>query len=373
MSRITAIFKAITRNWLRSRSGLFFSFLFPVMFLLVFGSIFGNANTSGFRLYIQNKDSCELPTPCLSLAFIKAVNSTKVVVVNSPILQPSANVTSFIQAHSSFFGGNPRVLVIPSGFGASVASGNPVELTYISSPADQQGPVVGGVISDVANAFNLQVAGAHKVVGLTYESSSVRLLKNVDFYVPGLTAAFMMTNGVIGLTSIASEFRRSGVTKRLSATPLRKFEWITGNVLSQAVLALLLALVMIGLAKVVYQSNVTLDLYTIVALVLGAVLFSGMGMTLAGLVKDPEAASGLGNAIAFPMMFLSGTYWPVDIMPSFLQSFARVLPLTYFSNGLRDSMILGDFSAALTNMLVVGALAVAFLLLGAKVTVWREK
>jgi len=373
VSRTFAIFKAITRNWLRSRSGLFFSFLFPVMFLLVFGSVFGNVNTSGYTLSIQNKDTCPSSPTCLSLNFITALNSTKIIKVNGQILQSSANVTSFIQSHSSFFGGSPRVLIIPDGFAANLSKGFPVKLAYISSPADQLGPVVGGVISDVANTFNFQIAGARQLVGLSYVSSSIRQLKNVDFYVPGLIAAFMMTNGVIGLTSIASEFRRSGVTKRLSATPLRKFEWILGNVLSQAVLAILLAFLMIVLAKGLYQSNVTIDIYTIVGLMAGALLFSGIGMTLAGVVKDPEAASGLGNAIAFPMMFLSGTYWPVEIMPSFLQSFARVLPLTYFSDGLRDSMILGNYSAASTNILVVGALAVGFILLGAKATVWKEK
>ncbi len=373
MSRTVAIFKAITRNWLRSRSGLFFSFLFPVIFLLIFGSIFGNVNTSGYTLSVQNNDACPTTSPCLSQNFITSLNSTKIVVVNSPVLQPSVNVTAFIQSHSSFFGGSPRVLLIPDGFAVNISKGLPVKLTYISSPADQLGPAVSGVISNVANTFNFQIAGARQLIGLSYLSSSVRPLKNVDFYVPGLTAAFMMTNGVIGLTSIASEFRRSGVTKRLSATPLRKSEWIIGNVLSQSVLALLLALVMIALAKGLYQSNVTINVYTVAALMIGALLFSGIGMTLAGLVKDPEAASGLGNAIAFPMMFLSGTYWPVDIMPSFLQSFARVLPLTYFSDGLRDSMILGNYSAALTNMSVVAALAIGFILLGAKVTVWKEK
>jgi len=373
MSRIGAIFKAITRNWLRSRSGLFFSFLFPVMFLLVFGSIFGNANTSGYTLYVQNNDSCATLSSCPSLSLINALNSTKIIVVNKPILQSSINISAFIKSHSSFFGGSPRVLVIPAGFSANISRGLSARVTYVSSPADQLGSVVGGVISDVLNGLNFQIAGARQLLGLAFESSSAKQLKNVDFYVPGLTAAFMMTNGIIGLTSIASEFRRNGVTKRLSATPLRKFEWITGNVLSQAVLALLLALLMILLAKVLYQSDVSIDFYTVVGLVIGSLLFSGMGMTLAGVVKDPEAASGLGNVIAFPMMFLSGTYWPVDIMPSFLQSFARVLPLTYFSDGLRDSMVLGNYSAAITNFLVVGILAVAFVVTAAVVTVWKEK
>src|SRR5437879_12305511 len=194
------------------------------MFLLVFGSIFGNTSTSGYTLYVQNKDACSAPPTCLSLNFIGALNSSKVVVVNSPILAPSVNVTAFIASHSSFFGGNPRVLVIPSGFGPNVSRGLPVNVTYISSPADQLGPIVGGVISDVANGFNFRLAGASRVVGLSHESSSARSLKNVDFYVPGLTAAFMMTNGVSGLTRVASELKRSCGTKRRSASHLRKYE-----------------------------------------------------------------------------------------------------------------------------------------------------
>jgi len=58
-------------------------------------------------------------------------------------------------------------------------------------------------------------------------------------------------------------------------------------------------------------------------------------MMIAGLVKDPEAASGIGNAIALPMMFLSGSFWPVEIMPKYLQTIAKFLPLTYFSDGSR--------------------------------------
>lgn len=240
--RIIVVFKAVTRNWLRSRSGLFFSFLFPVVFLLLFGSI----------------------------------------------------------------------------------------------PA------------------------------------SVRSLTPVDYYMPGLIAAFVMINGIIGLTNIATEFKRTGLTKRLSATPLTKLEWILGNVLSQTVLAVVLAAVMIVLGISIYHTVVTIDLYTALILLTGAILFSGIGMTLAGLVKDPEAAVGLGNAVAFPMMFLSGTFWPVAIMPGFLQALARVLPLTYFSEGLRDSMVVGNVYAALLNLGVTAAFAVAFIAIGAKVTRWRE-
>ena len=367
--RVTAVFKAITKNWLRSRSGLFFSFGFPVMFLLVFGSIFSGSNNS-VPLTFQNNDSSQGSHTELSKDFVSALNSTHVFVLSN--LSSSEDVDAYVLAQASSYGGDPRVLVIPPGFAANVTNHLPAQLVYISSPADTLSQQVGGVISSVSNAFNFKIGNAQPLIGVSSVSSSARTLKYIDYYMPGLVAAFMMTNGVIGLTSIATEFKRTGLTKRLSATPLTKLEWMVGNVLSQTVLALLLAGVMIVLGVGIYHTGVTLDVTTLVTLVVGAVLFSGIGMTLAGLIKDPEAASGLGNAIAFPMMFLSGTFWPISIMPQFLQTAAKVLPLTYFSDGLRSSMILGNSSAALFNLGVVSAFAIAFVLIGARATRWKE-
>jgi ABC-2 type transport system permease protein len=367
--RVTVVFKAITRNWLRSRSGLFFSFLFPVFFLLIFGSILGG--TAGpIPITVQNNDIAGGgPTP-LSQAFVSALNSTSVVKVTE--ISTNVNVTSYVQQQAGSFGGDPRVLVIPSGFSYNLSNKIAVKLSYTSSPGDQLSPRVTGVISNVMSAFGSSVLNESKLLSLSAVSSSTRALTQVDYYMPGLIAAFIMTNGVIGLTNIATEFRRSGVTKRLSATPLTKLEWVLGNVLSQSVLAFSLAALMILLGVAIYGATVIINAYVIVALVLGAVLFSGMGMTLAGIVKEPEAAAGVANAISFPMMFLSGTFFPVSIMPGWLQSVASVLPLTYFSESLRDSMVVGNFNATLLNMGATAALAVAFILLGSRATRWTD-
>lgn len=367
--RVFVVFKAITRNWLRSRSGLFFSFLFPVLFLLLFGSIFG-ASSSSIPLTVQNNDlNGGVPTP-ESTSFIGALNSTHILTLST--LPTASNVTTYVYDQASSFGGDPRVLVIPRGFASNITSGRPVGISYTSSPADQLGGQVASVISGVTDSFNLHFAGKQPLVGLSQISASVRSLSYVDYYMPGLIAAFMMTNGIIGLTNVATEFKRTGLTKRLSVTPLTKLEWIIGNVLSQTVLAVALAALMIVLGIGLYHTSVTINVYTGLILLAGAILFSGIGMTLAGLVKDPEAAAGLGNAIAFPMMFLSGTFWSVSIMPGFLQTLARVLPLTYFSEGLRDSMVVGNVSASILNLGVTAGFAITFIVIGAMVTRWRE-
>jgi len=73
------------------------------------------------------------------------------------------------------------------------------------------------------------------------------------------------------------------------------------------------------------------------------------------------------------MMFLSGTYFPLSMMPDYLQSVARFLPLFYFQNGLKASMMTGDVTTALDDLAVIGLLAIAFILLGSFATRWRSK
>ena len=78
MRRILIIFNAVTKNWLRSRSGLFFSILFPILLLLVFGGAFGGGGPTTYSLFVQNLDTATAGTPTgLSNAFVEALNSTE--------------------------------------------------------------------------------------------------------------------------------------------------------------------------------------------------------------------------------------------------------------------------------------------------------
>lgn len=130
---------------------------------------------------------------------------------------------------------------------------------------------------------------------------------------------------------------------------------------------------MIVFGWMVFNVRIIPDAYALMLIFLGSVMFSGVELILSGLVKDVEAASAIGNAIAFPMMFLSGTYFPLEFMPSYLQTVAKALPLTYFSDGLRYAMIYQYTAGIYTNMAVVAALVVAFILIGSQVTRWKEK
>ena len=421
--RAWTIFKAVTRNWMRSRSGLFFSILFPILLLIVFGSIFsGVGGSSNYGLFIQNLDrkaSDGTPTD-FSAAFVEALNSTKTFSIRDVPL--GENATSYARNALGPLGGNIRILIISEGFQDNLLNGtfkvrvgisygtlnmtyytyfiqfmNDTEratfeqglaqmqqfneslpasnasLTIMLDPSDQSAAIVKGIIASVANAFNYQLIGAENVIEFNETSVTTTHFTNIDFYVPGITAAFIMTNGIIALTANTTEFKRRGIIKRLSITPLTKMDWILGNVLSQTLLNLMLTAIMIALGWLIFNVRVLPDALSIILIFLGSVMFSGIGMLLSGLVKDVEAASAIGNAIAFPMMFLSGAYFPLEIMPSYIQTIAKVLPLTYFADGLRYSMLYKYPEGVYTNMAIVAVLAVVFLLLGAVVTRWKEK
>ncbi len=387
------------------------------MLLLVFGAVFQTGSNT-YNVYIQNQDVNASGMPSsISSSLIKALNITHVLADH--VISPETDSVQYLRSHQTVFGDRTRVLLIPPGFQAALINGSlkakliithgtlsqlanssqntqgrygnitqglaaldqaisgipnqNASLVYFSEPDDTGRLVVRGIIASVVDSFNYQLVGTQPLVSFSAQNVAVKGLSSVDYYLPGVTSAFIMTNGVIGLTSIASEFKRRGLIKRLSATPLRRIDWIVGNVLSQTILALLLTAFMIVIGRAVFGVTVTLDALSVAIVLAGALMFSGIGMLLAGLVKDPEAANGVGNAIAFPMMFLSGTYFPLDLSPQYIQQISRALPLTYFTNGLRGSMILNDTSTALFDLLVLLVLAALFIAVGSFATRWKEK
>jgi len=194
----------------------------------------------------------------------------------------------------------------------------------------------------------------------------------IDHYLPGLIATFVMVNGVLGVTINITEYKRNGTLKRLIASPLRKRDWVLANVAQQTLLAVVMTVVMILIAIILFDAQVHNAFYSLGFIFVGAIAFCTVGMVLGGLLKDSEAASGVGNAIAFPMMFLSGAFVPFEMMPDYLQVVARFLPLYYFYTGLQEVMVLENPSGAVTGFLVIGIFAIFFLVLAVTTIKWKD-
>jgi len=398
VKRAFSLFISLTKNWLRSKTGVFFSILFPIMLLLIFSTVFGGQQAAEYTLHVQNDDIVDGNETELSKAFIEALDSTEALNIQE--------VEDISEDREEIAFGSYRALRIEQGF-HEMAINKSIELRmkviqntteYMDNPDeeeigmdnftaegakivlmlsedDQVAPMVRGTVYGVVDTFNSRMLGLEEgdtTVNITEKSRDERGLQPVDYYLPGFIAAFIMSNGIIGVTSNISEFKRNGTLKRLTATPLKKRDWILANVGQQTVLAFALTAVMILVAILVFGAQAYLGPYAIGLIFLGAVAFCSVGIVLGGLIKDVEAASGAGNAIAFPMMFLSGAFIHVETFPDYLQTVARLLPLYYFHQGLREIMILQNPSDALIAYLVLGVFALIFIVLAIKTTRWKD-
>ena len=374
--------------------------------MLIFGAIFGGGNMQ-YDLAVQNRDNSTT-----AASFINAVNATSAFKVH--MINASEDPDAYVKSNNI-----AAVLIVPQGFGdkvktdiaigaappyanvqvspilggqtgtnvsavnttlgvqASQARTNNTNFTAASvilkvDQSSTNAPIISGVSNSIVNGFNAQLTGSKQLVGIQNQQVLSAQFTYIDFFVPGIIGLTVLTTGVLQTVGMMTQYRNKGVMKKLATTPLTKSEWIFATILYQSVIVFISAALILIVAKLVYDIRVVPDAVTLLLLFVGTICFTGIGMIIARFVKDEDAAQAAAGAITFPMLFLAGTFIPIESMPDYLQAVARVLPLTYLDSGLRDAMILGDTGSALYNMSIVLVTGIIFFIIGSLVTDWRE-
>jgi ABC-2 type transport system permease protein len=362
--RIFAYFPIFAKGYLRNPFGLFMSLIFPVILILVFGAVFSNTGSPQVPLTVQNLDH----NSPMSLEFLAGLNSTGAVSIS--IVSPSVGNLSGYLAHNSLAAG----LVIPAGFGANLANHTPVRLLVFTNPSSAaEAGIVQGAIQGVANGMNLRIAGGTVLVTSANFNVGSHLYTYIDYLVPGLIGFAVLVGPMFSMVNISSTWKRDKLFRQLSLTPLTRGEWLTAAVLWYIVLALISAFLLIGVGTEVFGAHVAITWLALPFLILGPILFVAIGLLAGTVSSSPETASVIGNVITFPMMFLSGTFISVSLMPSWLVPVAHALPLYYVVDGLNASMVYGNVTAVLIDLGVVATLAIGFFFAATRVFSWREE
>lgn len=361
LRNVVAEFKLYGKSYMRSRTAMFFVFIFPLLFMLIFGSIFSGGSSSPTTLYVQNLDGNNTVTT----QFITALNSTQIVTVE--MVPASTNLTEYISHHSI-----SSALLIPKGFSTDFVQGKPVNLTYYYNPSQSTGAVANQAIQYVVQAFNNQGSTGTGKIGVSTASVSFKAASTIDYLIPGLIGLTILTSPMFSMTYVVSSYKKEKIFRQLSLTPLTKGEWFASKFLWYMVISALSAVEIIAVGYFLFNTKVSLDLYMIPFIVLGVFMFTSLGVLSGSISKSEESASVIGNIITFPMMFLSGTFFPVAIMPGWLQTVAHVLPLYYVIDGLNSVMIYSNMNAAFLDIIVSIAVAVAIFILTILAFNWKE-
>lgn len=226
---------------------------------------------------------------------------------------------------------------------------------------------VSGILDKLIQQANLIAAGTTPTYELRIEaiSSGNENLKYRDFLLTGMIALSIAQGGLFGMVDLV-EMRRRGLIKRLRMTPASMGLFGLSDMIMRMIFGLiqLIALSLIG----VFFFGATLQINFIslaMVFLIGALSFNAIGFLISSFSKTAEAYMGMANIASFLMMFLSGIFFPVETMPSWLQPVSAFLPLTYFADGLRDGMAYaagpasGELWLSLGIMGLWGALAFA--------------
>jgi ABC-2 type transport system permease protein len=361
ISRIWADFLVFGRGFFRSRVGLFFSLAFPIILILLFGAIFSGNGSGTTQVYAQNQDN----SSAVSLQFIQALNSSGSIQIT--MVSSSQNFSQYLLAHSASEG-----ILIPAGFQADYLAHIPLNVSVYGDPASSTNGIVLGVTAGVINGFNLLAAHASAILGMEQLTIKSQSYKYIDFLIPGMIGFAVLVSPMFALVNISSQYKRDKIFKQLSLTPLTKTEWLISKILYYLTITVASFILMSAFGIFAFGAHITFTVWIIPFLVLGPFLFVSLGMLVGSISNSVESAAVVGNLITFPMMFLSGTFFPVNTMPTYLQTIAHVLPLFYVIEGLNNVMIYGNINAALVDIAVLITTSVIIFGLAVKFFKWRE-
>jgi len=347
---------------------VFFRIAFPVILILVFGTIFMERDNRIFDLDVQDLDQTKS-----SAQLAKAIGLSGRFRINQ--VDPAINATQYAKDNK-----RDLVLIIPKGCEVSLmrrmGPDDPtasVTLTEIHDPSSFGVTTKMQALNMVLAGVNQEMSGKPPFIKSVETSVLKKKYRFIEFFVPGIIAMAVMTASLFGAVNVNAELRQKGVIRRLATTPITHTDWILSNVLYQFILAVLSTIVILLVSYGVFNVSLEINAWLPVFVVLAVFAFVGLGMILTRVAKEAESAAAAANALMFPMMFLSGTFFPVEMMPDFLQKFAKVLPLYYVNEGLRASMVLVDNMAALRYSMVIGAFAAVVFIIGIMTTTLSEE
>ncbi len=209
------------------------------------------------------------------------------------------------------------------------------------------------------------------LLGSVYGDGEIDGISSATFLLAGLMGYGVVATAFAGLAISLVLRRESGVLKRVRGTPLPTPVYLVAVIGSALVVLTILVVAQLLIGHFLLDAAwPAAPLALGLVLLLGAVVFSALGLALTGAVRSSEGASAVVNAIYLPMVFLSGVFFAVDAMPAFLQAIAKISPLTYLLDLVRDLYIDGG-NPSLPDLGILVAWGVAGAIVALRMFRWE--
>ena len=329
-----ALVLANLKMMVRNRQAVFWALFFPLLLVVVFG-LFDFKGVSSTGLVII--DLSQGPRADLLRERLEGIEFLEVESDQASISRAKA-VDELVDGDLGY------LIVIPQGFddpvGEAGAGGpGPVELVY-TTRNPQRNQLVDGAVRSVVSDVR---SDGQPIVPAQMVSADIIATPEVDYFdtvLMGLLALGIMTNSIISIAVRISTYRHQSILKRLLVTPLPIWKFFAGEITAHVLLALVQAGIILAVGVFVFGGRIEGNVgWLLVITVLGSIVFLNVGFILSAWARSPAAASGMGNAVALPMMFFAGTFFSTAALPWVLPEVAQFLPLTPMLEALREVAI----------------------------------
>ena len=335
--RILSIFHARNIEFLRDRSALGWNIFLPVLLIVGMGAIFSGDGRAMFKVAVyQPANIIDKTThPFLEIRYI-----------------------DFYAVHD---------------FDEALAKLSRHQMDMLIDPASE--PARYWINDSAPKGYMLErLIAAGEASVFRRETVSGKPIRYVDWLLPGILGMNMMFSCLFGVGYVVVRYRKNGFLKRLKATPLTAFEFLTAQVLSRLILIMVLsAMVFAGTGYVIDFKMSGSYLALMLVATLGATSLISTGLLVAVRTASEELAGGMLNLISWPMMLLSGVWFSLEGTPEYVRAIAGIFPLTALLDAARkitlDGATLADVVPQITQLLLMTVLMLG---LGAWLFRWEQ-
>jgi ABC-2 type transport system permease protein len=359
----------------RNRITLIFSLVMPILMMGMFGFIFQDSATAlnnvPVGIIINDMDDYGEQIASMISDISSKSDSIQLIEVSTRSQAEEKILSAEIKA----------VVIIPQNFSSSIQGQTQAKIIIVTDPSN---PTIAQALTQffngITNVISDQFSQQMIETGMPYSNSefvinpiSINVESIVsgggssfDFVAPGLISMNVMMSGLTALGAALARERESGTMDGILMSPISRTSIILGKTVSHTIRNLFQGAITIVMAILIFGITIRGNPLLIASiLILGTISFLGLGVVATAIAKEQESAQLVLGLLQFPMMFLSGVLFPIEQMPSILQTVSKVLPLTYAVEALRKVMILGaGIEAIISPIIILIILGVSTMILG---------
>lgn len=318
-----SITKASLRSIVRNPSSVIFTLLFPLIFIIVFGFI-GSGGSARFDVGFSSSSSNnnQLFHSLITVENFNIVQDLTDEDLNSRL--EKGEVDAIFNITKNPAGTLPEYLLEIKTNKAKPEKSSLIRL------------ITGQVLSN----FNISLVKEQPPVAVIKQTDvEGRLFKTIDFILPGQLGFSILSAGVFGTAFVFISLRENLVIKRFFATPINRNNIVLGEALSRLIFSITGSVIIIGIGHFLFGFTLVNGFWTFINMLavsaLGLVVFLGIGFLVSNIAKNINAVPPIANLVTLPQFLLAGTFFSIDVFPSWLQPVSRAMPLTYLNDALR--------------------------------------